>query len=119
VALGLLVFWLMMATLVAAIAANKGRNWFGFFVYGFLLWPLALVHALVMRSEISMPDPDLRPCPHCAEPIKRQAKVCKHCARDIIPPDRRPCPHCGVMNDTGKLICGNCRKHVPPWSIPA
>lgn len=26
-----------------------------------------------------------RPCPHCAEPIKPEAKVCKHCGRDITP----------------------------------
>jgi hypothetical protein len=82
----LLLFWLGMATLVAAIAANKGRSWFGFFVYGFLLWPIALIHALIMQSTVQAPsERDTRACPHCAETIKREAKVCKHCSRDIEP----------------------------------
>jgi rubrerythrin len=26
-----------------------------------------------------------RPCPYCAEPILVQARVCKHCGRDVVP----------------------------------
>lgn len=28
---------------------------------------------------------DERDCPHCAERIKKAAKVCKHCGRDVEP----------------------------------
>jgi len=28
---------------------------------------------------------DLRDCPHCAEPIRPAAKVCRHCGRDATP----------------------------------
>ena len=51
----------------------------GWTVFGWLaafIWSLTAV------------NPDLQtdnkmPCPHCAEPIMRAAKVCKHCGRDI------------------------------------
>lgn len=26
---------------------------------------------------------DTRPCPHCAEPIRRAAKICRFCGRDV------------------------------------
>jgi hypothetical protein len=32
-------------------------------------------------SPAGAPD-ELRPCPHCAEPIRRGAKVCRFCGRD-------------------------------------
>ena len=27
---------------------------------------------------------ELRPCPHCAEPIRREARVCRYCGRDSV-----------------------------------
>ncbi len=27
---------------------------------------------------------DVRPCPHCAEPIRREARVCRFCGRDLV-----------------------------------
>lgn len=36
------------------------------------------------RSGATFADPtDTRPCPMCAEPIKKAAIVCKHCGRDV------------------------------------
>lgn len=86
-AIGLLILWLAMATLVAAIASSKGRSWLGFFVYGFLVWPLALIHALVMAPTEAdgILSGDARKCPYCAETIKREAIICKHCRHDVVP----------------------------------
>lgn len=33
------------------------------------------------RSEFA--DADMQPCPHCAESIKRAAKVCRFCGREV------------------------------------
>jgi len=43
-------FWVVMALICAMIAGSKqgGGVGFGFFFYGLLLWPVALVHALLL-----------------------------------------------------------------------
>jgi predicted amidophosphoribosyltransferase len=42
---------------------------------GFLLGPLALLMFAV--------SPDRAKCPHCAERVRFEAKVCPHCQRDL------------------------------------
>lgn len=56
----LFLFWIVMAVAVAVAASVKGYNWFLWFLYGFALWPVALVHILVRRraDEIAV-----RPAP--------------------------------------------------------
>jgi hypothetical protein len=50
--LGLLIF----GAIVAMLAKSKGRSATGWFFYGFLLFPIALVHALLLRqAEGSLP----------------------------------------------------------------
>lgn len=72
-----LVFWLIMGGVVALIANSKGKSPVAWFFYGMLIWPIALVHILVTKSEaatapapekVSAPLPDL---------------VVKHQGRDI------------------------------------
>jgi hypothetical protein len=46
----LLFFWLMMAGVVAMVGKSKGRSAAPWFFYGLLLWPIALVHALLLRQ---------------------------------------------------------------------
>lgn len=46
-----LFFWLMMGGVVAIIANSKGKNPFLWFLYGAMIWPIALTHILVTKSE--------------------------------------------------------------------
>ena len=84
-----LIIWLMFAFIVAVVAGSKGYSAFGWGLYGLLIWPIALVHILVKPNLQAARDAFVRkhagrtPCPFCAEPIKRQAKVCPHCQRDL------------------------------------
>lgn len=64
-----------LGLIVAAIASNKGRSAFAWWVYGSLLFIVAFPHALLMEGA--------NKCPHCAETVKAEADVCKHCGRDI------------------------------------
>ena len=83
----LFILWIVMAAICAMIAHSKGRSGVGFFFYGLLIWPIALVHALLSARR----EPSLRdhveagrfPCPFCAEYTKRAAQVCPHCHRDL------------------------------------
>jgi len=47
-----LVVWCLGGLAVGLIAAGKRRSPLGWFAYGFLIWPVALVHVLfVSRNE--------------------------------------------------------------------
>jgi hypothetical protein len=63
----------------AMIARSKGRDFLLWWFYGSALFIVALPHALMMGSIH-------RRCPFCAEEVKRQASVCRHCGRDLPPP---------------------------------
>jgi len=75
--------WIIGGIIVAMIASSKGYSGFGWFLYGCLILPIALVHALLLGNI----DQENRiACPHCAEKIKREAKICPHCRSKLSPP---------------------------------
>ncbi|PLX36971.1 MAG: zinc ribbon domain-containing protein [Hyphomicrobiales bacterium] len=84
----LLFWWLVLPIIPAMIAHSKGRSAVGFYIYGFLLWPIALVHSLVMTRSAEAVQQRLqaegrRPCPSCAEMIMQAASKCPHCQADL------------------------------------
>ena len=78
-----------MIAIVAMIAHGKGYSALGWVLYGLLIWPIALVHILIKpdlkaaQQAVARERAGRSPCPFCAEPVKRQAKVCPHCQRDL------------------------------------
>lgn len=79
----LIIFWLIMGGVVAIVANSKGKSALAWFFYGALIWPIALVHIIVTKTEAPTPAAGEAKCPHCAETVKAEAKVCKHCGRDL------------------------------------
>lgn len=93
------VFYLAAAFIFAYIGRNlavqKGRNYHAWFWVCFF-FPLALILLLTLEETEQKKAYDAyqkqreivkenRKCPFCAEYIKREAKVCKHCGRDVPP----------------------------------
>jgi hypothetical protein len=78
----------MLACIPAAIAKSKGRSFGVWWLYGFLILPIALIHSLAASARIEDKDHQarlsgLRKCPYCAEFIRPDAIVCKHCGREL------------------------------------
>lgn len=79
---------LLLGLIPGAIAKGKGKSFGLWWIYGAAIFIVALPHALIMR-----PDDDaierrqlgsgMKKCPSCVEMIKQDAKVCKHCGRDV------------------------------------
>lgn len=93
----LLTFW--MAVLVgwfvvfgvasARIWRRKGGSYDLAFLSGVLLGPFALAFVVLGTPSGGAGStglrPDMRECPHCREPMRRDASVCPHCQRDSEP----------------------------------
>ena len=78
-----------LGVIPAVIAERKGRRGFVWWVYGTFLFVIALPHALMIEDEADADDyPDFRTCPFCAESIRYEARVCRHCKRDVPPFER-------------------------------
>jgi len=76
-----LLFWPLLGALIGLAAAQRrGFSVAGGILGGLLLGPLAFLMFFV--SGITRSD-RRKQCPHCAEFVKAEATVCKHCHHAI------------------------------------
>ena len=78
----------LIGLIPATIAQGKGKSFFLWWIYGAAIFIVALPHALIMRVDYRAIEDNqlssgMKKCPSCAEMIKQDAKVCKHCGRDV------------------------------------
>jgi len=74
---GFFLCWIVLSIGCGTYASNRGRSFLGFFIFSFLISPL--IGFLV--AFISIGNSEINKCPDCAEFIKSEANVCKHCGK--------------------------------------
>lgn len=84
--MGFLIIWGAFGVIGAMIADKKGNNGGGGFLLGVLLGPIGLLIAFFSSDNEPKKEQrsgNTKKCPYCAEYVKPDARVCKHCGRDI------------------------------------
>lgn len=100
---------IVIGCIPAAIAQGKGRSFVAWWIYGALLFIVALPHSLMLDPAVSTPaqaspsrEPQARPpasapssttkvCPMCAETVQAAARICRFC-RHEFPAEPAPPP---------------------------
>lgn len=75
----------LLGLIPAAIASRKGRSFGLWWLYGTLLFIVALIHSLAIRS--ATPTEELQPmCPSCGKRVDVGAPFCRHCGAELRKP---------------------------------
>lgn len=78
----MLIIWALVGAAIGIFAAKaRGLSLAEGLVGGALLGPLAFLLFFVSGTT----DTTKKRCPYCDELVQRDARVCKHCGRDISP----------------------------------
>lgn len=72
-----------MGLLAAFIASQKGRNFTAWWIYGALLFPVAIVHALLLGVDVRAIG-GTRKCGFCRTSVSLNATHCPKCGHEFV-----------------------------------
>jgi hypothetical protein len=74
---------LWISSLIAKMAWKKGRSWNAFFVLSLFFPLIGWIIAAVVSTDQATAISGTKKCPKCAELIKQEATLCKHCGSSV------------------------------------
>lgn len=85
--ISILALWVILGLVSGGIWSSKGGEWFFGALLGLVLgvFGLAYVAFARPRPRVWSARGTMRECPHCLEPMRREAPTCPHCHRDSEP----------------------------------
>lgn len=99
-------FWPLVGALIGVAAAQRrGFSVAAGVIGGLLLGPLAVFMFFV--SGVTSSD-RTKKCPFCAEWIRDEAIVCRHCGKSLT----AECPDCEAQNPSQAKFCTGCGKEL-------
>jgi len=86
--LAILIIGALVGLIPATIGSRKGGSFVLWWLYGGMFFIVALPHALLMKADRRHVEwrqlmDGMRKCPHCAEMVKAEAKICRYCQREL------------------------------------
>lgn len=85
-------FWIAFSIVVGIAAGARGRSSGGWCVLALAISPvLALILLVLLPNLKGQPTPDTHvKCHDCAEFVRKEARVCRHCGCHLTPIDQIP-----------------------------
>jgi len=80
---------MIIGLIPAYIASQKGRSFILWWFFGAMLFIVALPVSIIIKPDehLIALKKGLIQCPHCAEWVRKDARVCRYCNREL---DRPP-----------------------------
>lgn len=85
----IVVMWILCGLIAGLIGSLRGVGFWFHALIGFCFGPIGFITALLSNSSDEAKfkkqgeSSGLRKCPHCAEYVKQEAKICKHCRSEL------------------------------------
>lgn len=86
-----LIAWIACGVFASHVASEKDRCGVCWFFWGVLFGPMALIATVGLPDKskprgIDAVTPKTHVlCPECDEPVKNEARICKHCHSGLVP----------------------------------
>jgi hypothetical protein len=83
-----IIYAILLGLIPAIIAKKKGKSFLLWWFFGFALFIVALPLILIKKPDTESIEKNLlkegmKKCPYCAELVKSEASICKHCGKNF------------------------------------